>query len=254
MTEKKQEFRVDFHVHSEASPDGLSSLDELAKAAKAAGLDAIAIADHNRFALEKPEEREGVLLLPACEVSTQSGHVLALFCDTPFDPSKLTGDGVSVLPTAKRAIVEIHAHGGLAVIAHPYEKKDRELSGLETQLDGVEAANSRARFHNPEANAMAEAYAKAHGLPMLGGSDAHSAKAVGNAYTVVAAEAPADFRDAVKSGRCRPVYVRDTPRVQKGFSQMEKAKRSGSPYLVLRGAAYIAYCFLRDLLPQARKG
>lgn len=246
MAEQKRDFRVDFHVHSEASPDGLSTLDELAYAAKAAGLDAVAIADHDRFTLKQPERREGVLFLPACEVSTRQGHVLALFCTSQFDPAALRRNGE--LPSAEQAAQLIRAHGGLAVIAHPFEKRDRELSALAPFLDGVEAANSRAYFHNPEANRMAEDYAKQYGLPQLGGSDAHSARALGNAWTVVSAESPEGLRAAVQAGACRPVYVRDTPRLQKGFSQMQKARRSRRPYLILRGAVYLMYCFFRDLL------
>ena len=40
-------YRVDLHLHTAASPDGRSSLEGIAKAAKAAGLDAIAVTDHD---------------------------------------------------------------------------------------------------------------------------------------------------------------------------------------------------------------
>ena len=40
-------FRADLHVHTSASPDGRSSLEAVARAARAAGLDAAAITDHD---------------------------------------------------------------------------------------------------------------------------------------------------------------------------------------------------------------
>ena len=67
-------YRVDLHLHTAASPDGRSSLEGIAKAAKAAGLDAIAVTDHD-LCTPVPEVLEGVVLIPGCEVSTAAGHI-----------------------------------------------------------------------------------------------------------------------------------------------------------------------------------
>ena len=75
-------YLVDLHVHTAASPDGRSSLADLAAAAKRAGLDAMAICDHD-LCTPVPEALEGVLLIPACEVSTRAGHITGLFLDGP---------------------------------------------------------------------------------------------------------------------------------------------------------------------------
>ena len=76
--------KIDLHVHTAASPDGLSSLEELTAAAKAAELDAIAITDHN-LCTPVPREMNGVLLIPGCEVSTGQGHITGLFLNGPLD-------------------------------------------------------------------------------------------------------------------------------------------------------------------------
>ena len=238
------EYKIDFHVHSEASPDGLSSLDELSIAAKSRGLYAIAITDHNRFTISEPEIRNGVLMLPACEISTKSGHILALFCKHTFDIDFLNTDG---LPTAETAINEIHRNGGLAVIAHPFEKRDWIPGSIHNLLDGAETANSRAFFNNHLANDMASSYAAAHDLISFGGSDAHSAYEIGNSYTIVDAKDVSLIRDSVAAGRCHAVFVRNTPRIRKGLSQFKKAKNSHNLYKILRGIAYILYCTLRDI-------
>ncbi len=237
------ELKVDLHVHSEASPDGRSGLDALAQAAKKRGLDALAICDHNAFTLSSPEERAGVLLLPGCEVSTAAGHVLALFCREPFPCPK-------ALPTLEEAVRTIRERGGLAVVAHPFARADRDLEGAAEALDGAECANARAYFHNGNANAMAEDFARRHGLFMTGGSDAHEAGEVGNCYTVLecAAPTPEALEEALRAGRCRPVFVRNTSRTRKGLSQFTLRRRLGGVKNICVGAAYVAYCAGRDIL------
>jgi predicted metal-dependent phosphoesterase TrpH len=42
--------RFDLHVHSNYSPDGHSSVEEILKAAKARGLDGVAFTDHDTTA------------------------------------------------------------------------------------------------------------------------------------------------------------------------------------------------------------
>ncbi len=241
------ELKIDLHVHTNASPDGRSSLGALAAAALAQGLDGMAIADHNRFTLDRPERYNGVLLLPACEISTDRGHMLALFCAASFDVQALMEGGLVPAAVAARAI---HEAGGLAVMAHPFARADRDLEDLAPLLDGVECANARACFKNPAANAMAAEYAARRHLPYTGGSDAHHAREVGNCYTLFQAESadPAHLAQALKAGDTRAVFVRPTPRYRKGLSQMTRARRSHNPLKVCRGAAYLAYCGLRDLL------
>ena len=78
------EFKADLHVHTSASPDGRSALPALAAAARARGLHALAVTDHN-LCTPAPAALDGVLLIPGCEVSTQAGHITALFLERPLD-------------------------------------------------------------------------------------------------------------------------------------------------------------------------
>lgn len=238
------ELKIDLHVHSAASLDGRSDIDKLARAAKERGLDAIAICDHNAFTLAGPEIREGVLLLPGCEVSTKSGHVLALFCKTrfPLDPNEL--------PELHEACERVRAHGGLAIVAHPFTRADRDREGEAGLLDGAECANARACFHNPRANEMAAGFAARHGLIATGGSDAHEAGEVGSCYTLVDCDGctPEAVEAAVRAGRCRPVFVKNTSRTRKGLSQFAARRRQGGIKNLCVGIAYVAYCAGRDVL------
>ncbi len=237
------ELKIDLHVHSDASLDGRSGLDELAQAARKRGLDAIAICNHNRFTLTAPEEREGVLLLPGCEFSTKTGHVLALFCKEYVDP---TGK----LPELSEAVKTIHDLGGIAVIAHPFTRADKDREKEAECLDGAEAANSRAFFHNKRANEMASEFAARHALIKTGGSDAHEAGEVGNSYTAVTCEdrTPEAIENAVRAGRSEAVFVKNTSRTRKGLSQLRAARRRGGAAYFCRELVYTGYCVCRDIL------
>ena len=239
-------FRIDLHVHTDASLDGRSSRPALAAAAKAAGLDAMAVTDHN-LCTPVPEKLNGVLLIPGCEVSTRAGHILGLFLERPLELDALRRDG---LPTGKAAIDEIHRRGGIAVLAHPYEKPGARPRGFDFLPDCVECANARACFKVRRANDLAVDLAEYWGLPATGGSDAHSKHEVGNARTEV--ECPEltlpALKAAILAGSCGPVLVRNTSHLRKGLSQFAQRKRKGGIKNLAVGAAYVAYCGMLDIL------
>ncbi len=238
-----REFRADLHVHTDASPDGRSGLAGLAEAARARGLDAIAVSDHN-LCTPVPERLSGVLLIPACEVSTKAGHITGLFLSRPLELDKL-----GRLPPPEAAVAAIREAGGLAVLAHPFQRPGRRPEELAFGVDGVETANARADLKVPDANARADRLAAARGLPRVGGSDAHDAAEVGSAYTLLSAQACtlSDLRAALASGRSRAVLVQNTSHLRKGLSQWTKARRLGGVFPTLRAAAYLCWCGVQDV-------
>lgn len=183
-------FRVDVHVHTSVSPDGLDAPHAVAAAAKRRGLDAIVVTDHDRSGgyralvaagIADPSGRavDGLLVIPGCEVSTIEGHVLVIggTLETPASTGPWTAERVASLARSR---------GWLTAAAHPL---DRCRSGVGTRVlervrfDAVEVFNSKTL--DPRSNARARAFAERHTLPMLGGSDAHHAGAVGRAHTLV---------------------------------------------------------------------
>lgn len=180
--------RIDFHVHSFFSADGVSSPEDLITAARAARLNAFAITDHNTCeAVDYMVSRglmdagggpvDGLLVIPGVEVTTAEGHLLCLGCTLP--PS-LKGHPA-------REVCELaHAAGGICVAPHPYDlfRAGIRESVLDTlPLDGLEVFNAATTLKRH--NRKAFDYAQRRGLPMTAGSDAHHAGAVGVACTIV---------------------------------------------------------------------
>lgn len=239
-------FHVDLHVHTDASPDGLSSLSRQAEAARAAGLEAIAVTDHN-LCTPVPQTLCGVLMIPGCEVSTTQGHITGLFLEKPLDLEALRANG---LPTGGEAVAEIHRCGGIAVLAHPYQKPGADPTAFDFRPDAVECANPRATFKVKEANERAAALAETWGLPVVGGSDAHAHQEVGNAYTRVETDGltRSSLKAAILAGTCAPVLCRETSHLRKGLSQFAQRKRKGGVKNLAVGAAYVVYCAGLDFL------
>ena len=183
--------RIDFHVHSFFSMDGVSSPEDLIAAARAAGLNAFAVTDHNTcdavdYMIEHGLMRADgkpvgdFLVIPGIEVTTADGHLLCLGCRLP---SSLKGK--PALEVCRMA----HDAGGICVAPHPYDlfRAGIRESVLDTlPLDGLEVFNAATTMKRH--NRKAYHYAERRGLPMTAGSDAHHAAAVGVACTIVDAE------------------------------------------------------------------
>lgn len=185
------EVRFDLHIHSEHSPDGRMSLDEIVSCARAAGLQGVAVCDHDR-ALTETWDAPDFLLIPGIELSTDQGHLLGLFVTEQIEARELGA-----------AIDAVHACGGLAVMAHPFERScdAQRLDAYLDRLDGIEVWNGRADRKNPQANAMACALAQRAQKPVTAGSDAHLPEEIGNG--VVTLEVDALTLPAVRAAHLR---------------------------------------------------
>ncbi|NLB29236.1 MAG: PHP domain-containing protein, partial [Clostridiales bacterium] len=176
--------KLDLHVHSAYSHDGIESIKKIIQTAQKRGLDGIAICDHNVFkAYEEAKDLapEGFIVIPGIEYGTDVGHVLALFVTHGYD---LKRDGRKM-----RSIAELRAaakaDGALLIAAHPFRKRN-ELPGLLIpNVDGVETMNSRDAAKAPLNSEKARRVAEKHGKFITGGSDAHILREIGACYTVL---------------------------------------------------------------------
>jgi glycosyltransferase involved in cell wall biosynthesis len=177
--EKRDYIHCDLHMHTDHSPDCATPAGLLLETAKARGLGAIAITDHNEIsgALEAQEIAErigGIKVILAEEVKTaHQGEVIGLFLRERIER------GMSM----KETIAEIRRQGGLVYVPHPFDRlhsvPDYEhLLEMVDEIDILEVFNPRVAFSafNEEAVRFARKYAIVPGA----GSDSHVAQGLGS--------------------------------------------------------------------------
>jgi len=167
---------VDLHMHTNHSPDCATPVDALLASARAAGLGAIAVTDHNEIsgALEARERSDGLKVIVAEEVKTaDQGEVIGLFIE----------EKVARGMTLAETIAEIRRQGGLVYVPHPFDRMHsvpdyEHLLEVVADIDAIEVFNPRVAFSafNDEAARFAAKYR----IPAGAGSDSHVAQGLGS--------------------------------------------------------------------------
>ncbi len=108
---------AELHTHTFHS-DGSQSLLELAQSAKEAGIEIIALTDHNTQSglinREQVEASTGIRIIPGMEWTTFYGHMVTLGLEQNVDWRQI-GQG-----DIEKGIRQVHEAGGIAGIAHPF--------------------------------------------------------------------------------------------------------------------------------------
>ncbi|HEY2651298.1 MAG TPA: PHP domain-containing protein, partial [Solirubrobacteraceae bacterium] len=167
---------VDLHMHTDHSYDCATPVEVLLAEARARGLGAIAITDHNEIsgAHEARAKAEGIKVIVAEEVKTAGqGEVIGLFIEDKI-PRGLT---------LRETIAEIKRQGGLVYIPHPFDRlhsvPDYEhLLPVLDQIDAIEVFNPRVAI--AEFNDEAVRFAAKYRIPAGAGSDAHVPQGLGS--------------------------------------------------------------------------
>ena len=174
---------LDPHIHSTYSSDSTASPRDIVKKAKSIGLDAIAVADHNTIkgalaTLEEAKKIDNFVVIPAMEISSNKGHIVAL--GIKEDVKK----GLSPEETVKK----IRELGGIAIAAHPFVSYREGLCDhvKELDIDAIETLNSRYVFGY--SNWRAKNLAEKRNIPEIGASDAHFLGAIGSCVTELDAD------------------------------------------------------------------
>lgn len=135
------EVRVAYHVHTRRS-DGTGTVEEVAAAARVAGLDAVILTDHGdgTRSPDPPRRIDGVLVIDAVEISTWAGHYVALGARP--SPYPLGGTPASVVEDVARL-------GGLGIVAHPVSSKDDlKWRDWDAPFDGLEWLNADSEWRD----------------------------------------------------------------------------------------------------------
>ncbi|MCQ2084900.1 MAG: CehA/McbA family metallohydrolase [archaeon] len=167
--------KADLHIHTTYSSDGHQTPQQVIDKCVELGIGIVAITDHNEFkAYDDVKDNGKVIVIPAEEVTSADGHIVALGIDRQI-PRDL---GI------QETIDLIHEAGGYAIAAHPY----RRFTGLGPKntrnfpFDGTEALNGRS---TPGANRKSLKLANSIGKPVTAGSDAHRQEHMGEGYLIL---------------------------------------------------------------------
>jgi len=196
--------KVDTHIHTKYSgnskkipviPDCISRPDKILKYADKRGIDFLAITDHDtiRGGIET-EKLAPSRIIVGEEISTSDGELLGLFLNEAI-PS-----GLSV----EESIDMVKAQGGLVIAPHPYSVICPCLKDLihKLYIDGIEVFNA---FHRDGIiNRKATEENKKIKNASIAGSDAHTERMVGNAYTLFEGNTVEEFYKAVKKKKTIP--------------------------------------------------
>jgi hypothetical protein len=133
--------RGSLHVHTNRS-DGTGTVDDVAEAARRAGLQFVILTDHGDGTRvpAPPVYRGGVLVIDAVEISTTGGHYVALGLGRA--PYRLAGEPRDVVDDVTRL-------GGFGIVAHPDSPKE-ELRWRDWSLpfEGIEWLNADSEWRN----------------------------------------------------------------------------------------------------------
>jgi len=169
---------VDLHMHTDHSPDCATPVEVLLATARAQGLGAIAVTDHNEIsgalAARSQAHEAGVKVIVGEEVKTaDQGEVIGLFLDEKIPR------GLSLEET----VAEIKRQGGLVYVPHPFDRMHsvpdyEHLLTILDDLDAIEIFNPRVAIgaFNDEAARFAGKYRIVAGA----GSDSHVAQGLGS--------------------------------------------------------------------------
>ncbi len=176
LVAKRPLIDVDLHMHTDHSYDCATPVEVLLTEARARGLGAIAVTEHNEIsgALEAAEKAKGIKVIVGEEVKTASeGEVIGLFIKEKIPRGM----------TLAQTIAEIKRQGGLVYVPHPFDRMHsvpdyRHLLEVIDDIDLIEVFNARVAI--AEFNAEAVRFAAKYRIVAGAGSDAHVPQGLGS--------------------------------------------------------------------------
>jgi glycosyltransferase involved in cell wall biosynthesis len=192
---RRQRIDVDLHMHTDHSHDCVTPVEVLLATAKARGLGAIAVTDHNEIsgALEAQAKASGIKVIVGEEVKTaDQGEVIGLFI------RELIPRGL----TLQETIAEIKRQGGIVYVPHPFDRMHavpdyEHLMAVLDDVDAIEVFNPRIAIQ--EFNEEAARFAAKYRIPAGAGSDAHVAQGLGSVrIRMPDFDGPEEFLEALR--------------------------------------------------------
>ena len=175
LLEYRTMLTVEFHCHTNASPDSRVKPEDLLAACRERGIDRVVVTDHwSLGGALAAQELDSERVIVGEEVLTDRGELLAAFV------SELIPRGAPY----REAIVQLREQGAFISVSHPFDPRRsrwtlENLEELAPLVDAIETFNSRNL--SPRYNEDAAKFAQKFGLAATAGSDAHTVEEVGRA-------------------------------------------------------------------------
>ncbi len=187
---------VEFHCHTHASGDSLTSPRELVETCRRKGIDRVVVTDHNTIAGGRAAQAlDPELVIVGEEIMTTRGEILAAFVSEEI-PKGLTPE---------ETIRRLKEQGAFISVSHPFDRwrsggwREADLLEILPQVDAIEVYNSRCML--PRFNQEARRFAQKHQVAGTVGSDAHAAFELGRSLMVLEPfEDPEGLRRVIRTG------------------------------------------------------
>ncbi len=226
----KKWFKANLHTHTTVS-DGRKSPEDAIALYKEKGYDILSLTDH--WKLSKTEQKDGMLMLSGIEYNINGSDILK-------GVYHIVGIGMSDAPnldrnnsclTAQEIIDNIHAHNGIAVLAHPAWSMNTvdQLMPL-NNVDTVEIYNSVSGLpHNcrPDSSIVIDlCAARGKAFPCSASDDSHFYDGEeGYSYIYIQADELTEsaVMDAIRAGR---FYATQGPKFSVDIGDVIDGKRT----------------------------
>lgn len=215
-------WRVDLHMHTWASPDSRTDPAALVERAREAGLNRIAVTDHNTLeGALAAQQLAPDLVIVGEEIATETGGELIAYFVRELVPQGL--------PLAE-ALRRLHAQGAVISVSHPVDRLRGSALGEQAtlavidQVDALETFNARCLLAADNRRA-AELAARHHKLATAG-SDAHTLAEVGAGYVSLPPfkNTPEAFRASLARGKPGGRLTGPLPHFASTFAKLAKPR------------------------------
>jgi hypothetical protein len=188
--------RVDFHAHTFASKDSLTTTEIFLNSLRRKNLDRVVITDHNTIdGATRIQKHDPVHIIIGEEIMTSRGEILAAYV------KECVPAGLSPVQT----IEILRDQGAFISISHPFDAWRNggwdigDLEKIVSMVDAIEVFN--ARCIRKKFNQQAAEYAERNNVAGTAGSDAHTAMELG-ACTVLLPEfgTAEELRNVISAG------------------------------------------------------
>lgn len=213
-------WRIDLHTHTYVSADSLTDPADLIAAARRAGLDRVAVTDHNTIegALEARRLAPDLVIVGE-EIATATGGELIAYYVREVVPARLS---------VEEALGRLREQGAVISVSHPMDRLRGSALGEELtlrlirQLDALEVFNARCLLSGD--NRRAAEMARLHGKAVTAGSDAHTPQEIGAGYLWLPPfeDNPASFLRSLHSAQAAGRLTGPAPHFASSFAKLRK--------------------------------